>query len=71
MSVGNDPSQVNQLSWSAQLYDDEFKDLRDCNLFSEDGPVPPRLKDGKSDMVALKFDNQPSPEILQVLYSIL
>ncbi|XP_057421808.1 uncharacterized protein LOC130715705 [Lotus japonicus] len=66
MSVGNDPSQVNQLSWSAQLYNDEFKDLRDCNLFSEDGPVPPRLKDGKSDMVALKFDNQPSPEVLQV-----
>lgn len=71
MSVGNAPSQVNQLSWSAQLYDDEFKDLRDCNLFSEHGPVPPRLKDGKSDMVALKFDNQPSPEVLQVLYSIL
>ncbi|XP_061346648.1 uncharacterized protein LOC133292269 isoform X1 [Gastrolobium bilobum] len=68
MSIGYDASQVNQLHWSAQLYADEFKDLRDCNLYCEDthGPVPPRLRDGKSDMVALRFDNKPNPEILQV-----
>lgn len=70
MSIGYDASQVNQLDWSAQLYADEFKDLRDCNLYCEvtRGPVPPRLRDGQSDMVALRFDNQPNPEVLQVLY---
>ncbi|KAH1248605.1 hypothetical protein GmHk_05G012170 [Glycine max] len=30
------------------------------------GPVPPRLRDGKSDIDALRFDNQPNPEVLQV-----
>lgn len=72
MSIGYDASQVNQLRWPAQLYADEFKDLSDCNLYCEvtRGPVPPRLRDGKSDMVALKFDNQPNPEVLQVMYLI-
>ncbi|KAK7265850.1 hypothetical protein RJT34_33474 [Clitoria ternatea] len=68
MSIGYDTSQVNQLHWSAELYADEFRDLRDCNLYCEvtHAPVPPRLRDGKSDMVALRFDNQPNPEVLQV-----
>eukprot|EP00256_Glycine_max_P067630 XP_025982225.1 uncharacterized protein LOC102667258 isoform X2 [Glycine max] len=30
------------------------------------GPVPPRLRDGKSGIDALRFDNQPNPEVLQV-----
>ncbi|XP_027331635.1 uncharacterized protein LOC113847012 [Abrus precatorius] len=68
LSIGRDTSQVNQLYWSAQLYADEFKDLRNCNLYCEatHGPVSPRLRDGKSNMVALRFDNQPNPEVLQV-----
>ncbi|KEH32002.1 hypothetical protein MtrunA17_Chr4g0061341 [Medicago truncatula] len=68
ISIGYDASQVNKLHWSAQLYADEFKDLSDCNLFCEVTcvPVPPRLRDGKSDMGALRFDNQPNPEVLQV-----
>ncbi|KAK7330304.1 hypothetical protein VNO77_24494 [Canavalia gladiata] len=68
MSIGCDTSQVKQLHWSTQLYADEFKDLRECNLYCEvtHGPLPPRLRDGKSDMVALRFDNQPDPEVLQV-----
>ncbi|KAH1201467.1 hypothetical protein GmHk_17G048156 [Glycine max] len=59
---------VKQLHWSTQLYDDEFKDLRDCNLYCvvTHGPVPPRLRDGKSGIDALRFDNQPNPEVLQV-----
>ncbi|RDX89370.1 hypothetical protein CR513_28917, partial [Mucuna pruriens] len=72
MSIGYDNSEVKQLHWSTQLYDDEFKDLTDCNLYCEvtHGPVPPRLRDGKSDLGALRFDNQPIPEVLQVLYLI-
>lgn len=72
MSIGYDTSAVKQLHWSTQLYDEEFKDLRDCNLYCEEthGPVPPRLRDGKSDIDALRFDNQPNPEVLQVLYLI-
>ncbi|KAK7388883.1 hypothetical protein VNO78_23710 [Psophocarpus tetragonolobus] len=68
MSIGYDTSTVKQLHWSTQLYADEFKDLRDCNLYCEatKGPVPPRLRDGKSDIDALRFDNQPNPEVLQV-----
>ncbi|KAG5039417.1 hypothetical protein JHK85_011893 [Glycine max] len=68
MSIGYDTSAVKQLHWSTQLYDEEFKDLRDCNLYCEEthGPVPPRLRDGKSDIDALRFDNQPNPEVLQV-----
>ncbi|KAL2322101.1 hypothetical protein Fmac_026480 [Flemingia macrophylla] len=68
LSIGYDTSEVKQLHWSAQLYDDEFRDLRDCNLYCEvtNGPVPPRLRDGKSDIGALRFDNQPNPEVLQV-----
>ncbi|TKY55042.1 hypothetical protein E2542_SST19456 [Spatholobus suberectus] len=68
MSIGYDTSEVKQLHWSTQLYDDEFKDLRDCNLYCEvtHGPVPPRLRNGKSDIGALRFDNQPTPEVLQV-----
>ncbi|KAJ1438888.1 hypothetical protein SESBI_02659 [Sesbania bispinosa] len=68
LSIGYDASQVNELHWSAQLYADEFKDLRDCNLYCEvtHGPVPPRLRGQKSDIVALRFDNQPNPEVLQV-----
>ncbi|XP_061346649.1 uncharacterized protein LOC133292269 isoform X2 [Gastrolobium bilobum] len=60
--------QMFSLELRLKLYADEFKDLRDCNLYCEDthGPVPPRLRDGKSDMVALRFDNKPNPEILQV-----
>lgn len=72
MSIGYDTSEVKQLHWSTQLYDDEFKDLRDCNLYCEvtHGPVPPRFRDGKSDIASLRFDNQPNPEVLQVLYLI-
>jgi len=72
MSIGYDPSEVKQLHWSTQLYDDEFKDLRDCNLYCEvtRRPVPPRFRDGKSDIASLRFDNQPNPEVLQVLYLI-
>ncbi|KAJ1421833.1 hypothetical protein SESBI_13471 [Sesbania bispinosa] len=68
LSIGYDASQVNELHWSAQLYADEFKDLRDCNLYCEvtHGPVPPGLQGQKSDIVALRFDNQPNPEVLQV-----
>ncbi|KAK7347334.1 hypothetical protein VNO80_21864 [Phaseolus coccineus] len=68
MSIGYDNSEVKQLHWSTQLYDDEFKDLRDCNLYCEvtHGPVPPRFRDGKSDIASLRFDNQPNPEVLQV-----
>ncbi|KAG5101811.1 hypothetical protein JHK84_046780 [Glycine max] len=68
MSISYDTSAVKQLHWSTQLYDDEFKDLRDCNLYCvvTHGPVPPRLRDGKSGIDALRFDNQPNPEVLQV-----
>ncbi|ESW27242.1 hypothetical protein PHAVU_003G185700 [Phaseolus vulgaris] len=68
MSIGYDTSEVKQLHWSTHLYDDEFKDLRDCNLYCEvtHGPVPPRFRDGKSDIASLRFDNQPNPEVLQV-----
>ncbi|XP_004508689.1 uncharacterized protein [Cicer arietinum] len=68
ISIGYDASEVNQLHWSDQLYADEFKDLSDCNMYCEliHGPVPPCLRDGKSDMGALRFDNQPNPEVLQV-----
>ncbi|KAL5064870.1 hypothetical protein RYX36_026607 [Vicia faba] len=68
MFIGDDASQVNQLHWSSQIYVDEFKDLNDCNLFCEVtcGPVPPRLREGKSDMATLRFDSQPNPEVLQV-----
>ncbi|CAJ2664630.1 unnamed protein product [Trifolium pratense] len=68
ISIGYDASQANQLHWSTQLYADEFKDLSDCNLFCKvtGGPVPPRLKDGKSDMGALRFNSQPNPEVFQV-----
>nr|KYP55457.1 hypothetical protein KK1_001669 [Cajanus cajan] len=72
MSIGYETSEVKQLHWSTQLYDDEFKDLRDCNLYCEvtNGPIPPRLRDGRSDIGALRFDNQPDPEVLQVMYLI-
>ncbi|WVZ10410.1 hypothetical protein V8G54_014940 [Vigna mungo] len=68
MSTGYDTSEVKELHWSTQLYDDEFKDLRDCNLYCEGthGPIPPSFRDGKSDITSLRFDNQPNPEILQV-----
>ncbi|CAJ1944177.1 unnamed protein product [Sphenostylis stenocarpa] len=68
MSIGYDNSEVKQLHWSTQLFEDEFKYLRDCNLYCEvtHGPVPPRFRDGKSDIGALRFDNQPNPEVLQV-----
>ncbi|GAU24640.1 hypothetical protein TSUD_208650 [Trifolium subterraneum] len=67
ISIGYDASQVNLLHWSARLYADEFKDLSNCNLFCEvtGGPLPPRLKDGKSDMGALRFNSQPNPEVFQ------
>jgi len=72
MSIGYDTSEVKQLHWSTQLYEDEFKDLTDCNLYCEvtHGPVPPSFRDGKSDIASLRFDNQPNPEVLQVLYLI-
>ncbi|XP_022639350.1 uncharacterized protein LOC106768142 isoform X2 [Vigna radiata var. radiata] len=68
MSIGYDTSEIKQLHWSTQLYDDEFKDLIDCNLYCEviRGPVSPSFKDEKSDITSLRFDNQPTPEILQV-----
>ncbi|XP_027918945.1 uncharacterized protein LOC114177685 [Vigna unguiculata] len=68
MSIGYDTSEVKQLHWSTQLYEDEFKDLTDCNLYCEvtHGPVPPSFRDGKSDIASLRFDNQPNPEVLQV-----
>ncbi|XP_054781148.1 uncharacterized protein LOC129288545 isoform X1 [Prosopis cineraria] len=68
LSLGYDISQGNQLVWSNELYVGEFDHLQNCNLYCEETcrPVPPRLRDGKSDMEALKFDNQPMPEVLQV-----
>lgn len=71
MFIGDDASQVNQLHWSSQIYADEFKDLRDCNLYSEvtRGLVPPRLREGKSDMGTLRFDSQPNQEVLQVFFT--
>ncbi|XP_028795325.1 uncharacterized protein LOC114750855 isoform X2 [Neltuma alba] len=68
LSIGYDISQGNQLNWSNELYGGEFDHLQNCNLYCEEtcGPVPPRLRDGKSNMEALKFDNQPKPEVLQV-----
>lgn len=68
MSIGYDTSEVKQLHWSTQLYDDEIKDLRECNLYCEvtQGPVPPRMRDGKSEIGALRFDKQPNTEVLQV-----
>ena len=47
------------MHWSTQLYDDEFKDLKDYNLYSEVTHV-------KSDVTSLRFDNQPNPENLQL-----
>ncbi|XP_019430838.1 PREDICTED: uncharacterized protein LOC109338146 isoform X1 [Lupinus angustifolius] len=68
LSIGYDTSLVNQLHWSTQLYAGEFDDLRDCNLYCHETcrPVPPRLRDGKSDIADLRFDSQPNPEVLQV-----
>ncbi|WVY93174.1 hypothetical protein V8G54_032262 [Vigna mungo] len=67
LSIGYYTSEVKQLHWSTQLYDDEFEDLTDCNLYCKvtHGPVPPSFNDGKSDVTSLRFDNQPNPEILQ------
>lgn len=68
LSISYDTSQGNQLNWSNEIFAGEFDHLSNCNLYCEEtGPVPPRLRDGKSDMAALKFDNQPKPEVLQVL----
>ncbi|WVZ18816.1 hypothetical protein V8G54_006138 [Vigna mungo] len=68
LSIGYDTSEVKQLHWSTQLYDDEFKDLTYYNLYCEvtHGPVPPSFTAGKSDVISLRFDNQPNPEILQL-----
>ena len=70
MSLGYDTSQVKQLSWSAELYAGESKHLSDCSLYCEEthGPVLPRSRDGKCDMFALTFDNQPTSDVLEVLY---
>ncbi|KAI9089494.1 hypothetical protein K1719_029099 [Acacia pycnantha] len=68
LSIGHDISQGNQLNWSSELYAGEFDHLQNCNLYCEEScePDPPRLRNRKSDMEALKFDNQPKPEVLQV-----
>ncbi|OMO51210.1 hypothetical protein CCACVL1_29933, partial [Corchorus capsularis] len=67
-SIGCEVSQVNQLSWSDELYPGEFSDLKVCNLYSEETsePVHPRLKDRKSDESSLQSNRQPDHEILQV-----
>lgn len=69
LSIGYDNSQGNLLNWSDELYVGEFDHLSNCNLYCEETcrPVLPRLRDEKSDMAALKFDNHPNPEVLQVL----
>ncbi|XP_030935476.1 uncharacterized protein LOC115960659 isoform X1 [Quercus lobata] len=66
----NDP-QVNGLHWSDQLYPGEFDHLSMCNLFSQETcePVPPKLMDLKSDASTVRSNNQPNPEVLQVLDS--
>lgn len=68
LSIGSDFSQGNRLNWSNELYAGEFNHLRDCNLYCEEtcGPNPPRVWGGKTDMEALKCNNQPKREVLQV-----
>lgn len=69
LSIGSETTQVNELSWSDELYPGEFDDLSLCNLYSRETcePVSPRLKDWNSDKTAVQCNRQPSQEILQVL----
>ncbi|KAK7821738.1 hypothetical protein CFP56_037338 [Quercus suber] len=73
LSTSCDDPQVNELHWSDQLYPGEFEHLSMCNLFSQETcePVPPKLMDLKSDAPTVRSNNQPNPEVLQVLDSTL
>lgn len=73
LSTSCDNPQLNELHWSDQLYPGEFDHLSMCNLFSQETcePVPPKLMDLKSDAPTVQSNNQPNPEILQVLDSTL
>lgn len=73
LSTSCDNLQVNELHWSDQLYPGEFDHLSMCNLFSQETcePVPPKLMDLKSDAPTVRSNNQPNPEVLQVLDSTL
>ncbi|XP_044484006.1 uncharacterized protein LOC123209958 isoform X2 [Mangifera indica] len=68
LSIGSETNQVNELSWSDELYLGEFDDLRLCDLYSNETcePVSPKLKDWNSDKTAVQCNCQPSQEILQV-----
>ncbi|XP_004299311.1 PREDICTED: uncharacterized protein LOC101290862 [Fragaria vesca subsp. vesca] len=68
LSVGSKVSPANILHWSEELYPEEFGDLSMCNLLSEETcePVYPRLHGQKSDKPAIRRNQQPDHDVLQV-----
>lgn len=69
LTISCEVHQVNELSWSNELYPGEFDDLSICNLYSKETcePVPPRLMERTSDMPTMQFKRDPNQETLQVL----
>ncbi|CAH2073600.1 unnamed protein product [Thlaspi arvense] len=62
-----------KLSWSDELYHEEFDDLFKCSLYSMEAsePILPRLKEDDLGTSSVSHTNHPTPEILQAFFIVI